>query len=84
MVTKISERCANFKLAMNIGEVPLDDFSAEFILAVFDHINLKKGDTKIRDIIKIKNKLVSRYISEEIEQQSFNKSQNNDNTNTPN
>jgi hypothetical protein len=58
---KLNERCSNFKIAMSIVGMPIDDLTSELILALFDHINQKKGDTTIRDLKKIENVIVSKY-----------------------
>lgn len=60
---KLTERCSNFKTAMSIVRMPIDDLTAELILAIFDHVNLKKGDTTIRDLKKIENVIISKYVA---------------------
>jgi len=69
MSIKLNDRCANFKVAMNIAEMPVDDVGIEFIVGVFDLLNQKRGEATIREILKLKNKIISKYVVDAQQQQ---------------
>jgi hypothetical protein len=76
MAIKLNDRCANFKIAMSIAEMPIDNAGAEFILAIFDFLGQKKGDVTVRDIMKIRNKITSKYIIDAQQEQNYYESMN--------
>jgi hypothetical protein len=76
MAIKLNDRCTNFKIAMAIAEMPIDNAGAEFIMTIFDFLSQKKGDVTVRDIIKIKNKITSKYVMDAQQEQNYHESMN--------